>query len=44
MLDIEYIIIDGASTDRSLDIINEYKDRVDKIVSEPDGGMYEAIN
>jgi len=42
--DIEYIIIDGASTDRSLDIINEYKDRVDKIVSEPDGGMYEAIN
>ncbi|OJU56243.1 MAG: glycosyl transferase [Bacteroidales bacterium 45-6] len=42
--DIEYIVIDGASKDNSLAIINEYKDRIDKIVSEADGGMYEAIN
>lgn len=42
--DIEYIIIDGASKDNSLSIINEYKDRITKIVSEPDHGMYEAIN
>jgi len=42
--DIEYIVIDGASKDNSLSIINEYKDRIDRIVSEPDGGMYEAIN
>lgn len=41
---IEYIIVDGASKDRSLDIINEYKDRVATIISERDGGMYEAIN
>ena len=41
---IEYIIIDGASKDNSLNIINEYKDRITMIVSEPDHGMYEAIN
>lgn len=42
--DIEYIIIDGASTDKSLEIIKKYKDRIAKIVSEPDKGMYEALN
>lgn len=42
--DIEYIIVDGASTDGSIDIINKYKDKVSKILSEPDHGMYEAIN
>ena len=41
---IEYIIIDGASKDNSLNIINEYKDRITTIISEPDHGMYEAIN
>lgn len=41
---IEYIIIDGASKDNSLSIINEYKDKITTIVSEPDHGMYEAIN
>lgn len=42
--DIEYIVVDGASKDKSLAIINEYKDRIDTIISEPDKGMYEAIN
>ena len=42
--DIEYIIIDGASKDNSLGVINEYKDKITTIVSEPDHGMYEAIN
>lgn len=42
--DIEYIVVDGASKDNSLQVINEYKDRISKIVSEPDQGMYEAIN
>ena len=42
--EIEYIVVDGASKDNSLEIINECKDRVAKIVSEPDKGMYEAIN
>lgn len=42
--DIEYIIVDGASKDNSLQVINEYKEQISKIVSEPDKGMYEAIN
>ncbi|MFI3320925.1 MAG: glycosyltransferase family 2 protein [Rikenellaceae bacterium] len=42
--DIEYIVVDGASKDSSLSIINEYKNRISTIVSEPDRGMYEAIN
>ena len=41
---IEYIIIDGASKDNSLKIIKEYKNQITKIISEPDRGMYEAIN
>lgn len=42
--DIEYIVIDGASTDRSASIVNEYKDRLAFFISEPDKGMYEGIN
>ena len=41
---IEYIVVDGASKDGSLDVINEYRGKITKIVSEPDHGMYEAIN
>ena len=42
--EIEYIVVDGASSDSSLSVINEYKDRIAVIVSEPDNGMYEGIN
>lgn len=42
--DIEYIVVDGASTDGSLEIIRKYRSRIAKIISEPDKGMYEAIN
>lgn len=42
--DIEYIIVDGASNDGTLDVINEYHPRISTIISEPDSGMYEAIN
>lgn len=42
--DIEYIVVDGASKDQSLAIINEYKDRISVIISEPDNGMYQGIN
>lgn len=42
--DIEYIIVDGASKDGTLEVINEYNDRIARIISEPDHGMYEAIN
>lgn len=42
--DIEYIVVDGASTDGSLGVIKSYENRIMKIISEPDHGMYEAIN
>lgn len=41
---IEYIIVDGASKDGTMAIVNEYKDRIAKIVSEPDKGIYDAMN
>lgn len=41
---IEYIIIDGASSDKTLDIIREYSDQISCIVSEPDAGIYDAMN
>ena len=43
-INLEHVIIDGASTDNTLEIVNEYKDRISKIVSEKDGGIYEAMN
>ena len=42
--DMEYIVVDGASTDGTTEIVREYAERIDKVVSEKDGGMYEAIN
>ena len=42
--DVEYIIIDGGSKDKTLSIVHEYEDSIDKIVSEPDEGLYDAMN
>ena len=42
--DIEYIVVDGMSQDRSLEVIRSYGSRITKVIAEPDGGMYEAIN
>ena len=42
--DIEYIIIDGNSKDGTQEIIESYTDRISKYISEPDKGMYDAIN
>jgi glycosyltransferase involved in cell wall biosynthesis len=41
---IEYIIIDGGSTDGTLDVIKKYDDKIDFWISRPDNSMYEAIN
>ncbi|MCR5209089.1 MAG: glycosyltransferase [Lachnospiraceae bacterium] len=41
---IEYIIIDGASSDNTMQIVNKYKDHIDCIVSEKDSGIYNAMN
>lgn len=42
--DIEYIVIDGSSTDSTVSIIEQYAPVIDKWISEKDGGMYDAIN
>jgi glycosyltransferase involved in cell wall biosynthesis len=42
--DIEYIIIDGNSTDGTQEIIESYRDKICQYISEPDKGMYDAIN
>lgn len=42
--DIEYIIVDGKSTDRTMEIVNDYKGSIDIIVSELDKGLYDAMN
>ena len=41
---LEYVVIDGGSSDGSADIVRRYGDRLAYWVSEPDGGQYEAIN
>ncbi|HIZ91804.1 MAG TPA: glycosyltransferase [Candidatus Bacteroides merdavium] len=41
---VEYIIVDGASKDRTMDIVNRYRERIAIVVSEPDRGLYDAMN
>lgn len=37
-------MVDGGSTDGTLDVLNEYRDRIDVLISEPDNGIYNAMN
>jgi glycosyltransferase involved in cell wall biosynthesis len=41
---LQYVIVDGASTDGTLDVILRHRAHVAKFVSEPDGGISEALN
>ena len=41
---VEYIIVDGGSTDGTLDIVNRYKDRITRVISEKDNGIFDAFN
>lgn len=42
--DLEYIIIDGASSDATVSIVKSFQDRIQHFVTEPDQGAYDAIN
>lgn len=42
--DIEHIVVDGASTDDTLDIVGRHGKHVARLVSEPDHGIYDAMN
>jgi glycosyltransferase involved in cell wall biosynthesis len=41
---VQYIVVDGGSTDGTLKIIDKYRDRINIVVSEPDNGIYDAMN
>ncbi len=41
---VEYILIDGASTDNTMRIVERYRDHIHTVVSEPDQGLYDAMN
>ena len=43
-IEIEYIIVDGGSKDGTLELIGKYKDKISLFISEPDRGVYDAMN
>jgi glycosyltransferase len=43
-IEIEYIVVDGKSTDGSLEVIERYRDKINVLVSGRDGGIYQALN
>lgn len=43
-VDVEHVVVDGASTDGTLDVLQAHRDAIAVLVSEPDGGIYDALN
>src|SRR6185369_7086210 len=41
---VEHIVIDGGSSDGTLAVLDAYKDSISKFISEPDRGLYDALN
>ena len=41
---LEYVIVDGGSTDETLSKLQQYKDKINVLISEPDNGIYDALN
>ncbi|MEC8362353.1 MAG: glycosyltransferase, partial [Bacteroidota bacterium] len=42
--ELEYIVVDGGSTDDTLDLLASYSERIATLISEPDQGLYDAMN
>lgn len=42
--DIEHIVVDGASTDGTMDVVRRHRGKIAKLVSEPDEGIFDAMN
>jgi glycosyltransferase involved in cell wall biosynthesis len=42
--DVEYIIVDGLSKDGTMEVVNRYRHRLSKVISEKDRGLYDALN
>lgn len=42
--DYEWIVVDGASTDHTLEVLEEFRQDISKLISEPDNGIYDAMN
>ncbi|MBN4071353.1 glycosyltransferase, partial [Crocinitomix catalasitica] len=43
-IDLEYIVVDGVSTDKTMEIVQSYGDRIHRVISEQDKGIYDAMN
>lgn len=42
--DVEYIVVDGKSSDRTLSVVEKYRSRITRVISEKDHGIYDALN